>query len=54
MDALAASGIDFRDVNVMLEEEGIAKFVTSFDRLLNVIAEKRNAASIRASSQSLT
>ncbi len=42
MDALAGAGIDFRDVNATLEEEGIEKFVTSFDKLLTVIGEKRS------------
>jgi transaldolase len=43
MDALAAAGIDFDDVNRTLEREGIEKFVKSFDSLLGVIAEKRKA-----------
>ena len=42
MDALTDGGIDFGDVNSTLEEEGIEKFTKSLDRLLNVIAEKRN------------
>ena len=42
MDALADGGIDFGDVNATLEAEGIEKFTKSLDRLLNVIAEKRN------------
>ena len=41
MDTLAAAGIDFADVNRALEEEGIEKFVRSFDQLLGVITEKR-------------
>jgi transaldolase len=43
MDALAAAGIDFDDVNRTLEREGIEKFVKSYDSLLGVIAEKRRA-----------
>jgi transaldolase len=43
MDALAKGGIDFADVNHTLEEEGIEKFVKSFDALLGVIAKKRRA-----------
>jgi transaldolase len=47
LDQLANGGIEFSEVNHTLEEEGIAKFAKSFDTLLRVIAEKRNAASIR-------
>lgn len=43
MAALADGGIDFADVNHTLEEEGIEKFVKSFDALLDVIAKKRRA-----------
>jgi transaldolase len=45
IDTLASGGIDFRDVNLRLEEEGIGKFTKSFDRLLNVIADKRTRPS---------
>ena len=48
MDRLADGGIDFRVVNAALEEEGIAKFAASSDKLLGAIAEKRNAPSRRA------
>jgi len=51
MDALAGGGIDFRDVNRTLEEEGIEKFVKSFDRVLSVIAEKRDVLSKGAPSR---
>jgi transaldolase len=34
-------GVDFDDVTRVLEEEGIAKFAQSFEKLLGVIAEKR-------------
>ena len=46
IDRLADGGIDFRDVNHTLEEEGIAKFVKSFDGLLRVIADKRRRAGV--------
>ena len=42
MEALATGGIDFGDVNRVLEEQGIEKFTVSFDKLLDVIREKRN------------
>jgi transaldolase len=48
MDALAAGAIDFTDVNRTLEQEGIGKFTTSFDRLLAAIAKKRRQMSHRA------
>lgn len=41
MNALASGGIDFADVNRVLEEEGIAKFTKSLDALLDVLARKR-------------
>ena len=41
MDALATGGIDFNDVNRVLEEEGIAKFSSSLEKLLAVLAQKR-------------
>jgi transaldolase len=41
MNALESGGIDFADVNHVLEEEGIGKFVTSLDRLIAVLAQKR-------------
>ena len=48
MDTLTAGGIDFTDVNRTLEEEGIEKFATSFDKLLAAIAQKRRQMSRRA------
>jgi transaldolase len=48
LDQLANGGIEFRDVNHTLEDEGIEKFAKSFDKLLCVIADKRNAAFVRA------
>jgi transaldolase len=38
---LAAAGIDYDDVSKTLEEEGVQKFVDSFDELLEGIAAKR-------------
>jgi transaldolase/glucose-6-phosphate isomerase len=54
MKALAAGGIDFAVVNRTLEEEGIAKFAASFDKLLSVVREKRKtvAGGPRPGSQS--
>ena len=54
MDVLADGGMDFRDVNRTLEEEGIEKFARSFERLLQVVAEKREVLSRRSASQSRT
>jgi transaldolase len=48
MNTLTAGGIDFADVNQTLEEEGIEKFATSFDKLLAAIAQKRRQISLRA------
>jgi hypothetical protein len=45
MDALADGGFDFSDVNRALEEDGIAKFIKSFDGILRVIAAKRHPLS---------
>jgi transaldolase len=41
MDALAAAGIEFRDVNHTLEKEGIDKFANAFDALMQAVARKR-------------
>jgi transaldolase len=43
MDALTAAGIDFADVNRVLEDEGIEKFAASYRAVLGVIAERRQA-----------
>jgi transaldolase len=43
MNALAAGGIDFGDVNSTLEHEGVEKFAKSFDSLLGLIAQKRRS-----------
>lgn len=42
--ALAAEGIDLRDVTAMLEADGVRKFVDSFTSLLATIAAKMGAA----------
>lgn len=41
MSALASGGIDFADVNQVLEEEGIAKFTKSLGKILSVVGDKR-------------
>ena len=38
---LAAAGVDFADVNRVLEEEGIQKFAASYRQVLAVGGEKR-------------
>ncbi|MGH7627981.1 MAG: bifunctional transaldolase/phosoglucose isomerase [Gemmatimonadales bacterium] len=53
MDALADGGIDFADVNRVLEEEGIEKFAVSFDKLLGVIGGKRKMFAGRTSAETL-
>lgn len=47
MEALAAVGIDFAEVNRTLEEQGIEKFTRSFDKLLGAIAHKRREKAFR-------
>jgi transaldolase/glucose-6-phosphate isomerase len=47
MEALAAGGIDFAEVNRTLEEQGIEKFTRSFDKLLGAIAHKRREKAFR-------
>ena len=42
MDALAAGGIDFRDVNRILEREGIDKFTRSYERVVASLGERRD------------
>ncbi len=51
---LAAAGIDYEDVVATLEREGIDKFVASFDRLLEGLAQKRSVARERASAHAAT
>lgn len=41
--ALADGGIDLADVNTTLEDEGIDKFMRSFDRLIYLIGNRRKA-----------
>jgi len=40
-DRLAAAGVDYADVAATLEREGIEKFVSSFDQVLQRIATTR-------------
>jgi transaldolase len=37
---LAEAGVDYEDVTETLEKEGVAKFMDSFDELLDEIREK--------------
>jgi transaldolase len=41
VDALAGGGIDFADVNRVLEAEGLEKFAVSLDKVLGVVGRKR-------------
>ncbi len=43
MERLAAGGVDFADVTRALEDDGIEKFIKSFESLLSVIGNKRKA-----------
>ncbi|HKT60952.1 MAG TPA: bifunctional transaldolase/phosoglucose isomerase [Gemmatimonadales bacterium] len=43
MKRLAAGGVDLEDITRVLEDDGIDKFVKSFDGLIGVIANKRKA-----------
>ena len=43
MNAIAAAGIRFSDVNLVLEEDGLAKFARSLSAMLAVIHERREA-----------
>jgi transaldolase/glucose-6-phosphate isomerase len=43
VEQLAAGGVDLDDVTRVLEDDGIDKFVKSFDGLIGVIASKRKA-----------
>ncbi len=51
IDALAAGGIDFADVNRTLEDEGIEKFARAFDELLAAIARARRVTTRSAGSR---
>ena len=44
MDALAAVGIDYDDVIAALEEEGVEKFVTSWNELLDTVRDQLGKA----------
>ena len=43
LDAISAAGVDLTDVARFLEEDGVKKFVQSYEALLGVIAKKRKA-----------
>ena len=43
LDQLAAAGIDLDAVTQQLEDEGVQKFSTSFDKLMQALAEKTAA-----------
>jgi len=44
LDALAAQGISYADVTRVLEEEGVSKFVVSWDELLQTVTDALAAA----------
>jgi len=44
LDALAAEGISYKDVTRVLEEEGVSKFVVSWNELLETVAGALTAA----------
>ncbi|HEX7980627.1 MAG TPA: transaldolase [Gemmatimonadaceae bacterium] len=48
MNAIAAAGIRFSEVNFLLEEEGLAKFARSLTAMLAVIHDKRAVLSVPA------
>jgi transaldolase len=43
LTALEAAGIDYDQVTSQLQEEGVQKFIDSFDKLLHCIEDKRKA-----------
>jgi transaldolase len=45
LQALASAGIDFADVAVTLEDEGVQSFAKSFDDLLQILTDKANSFS---------
>ena len=45
LDRLAEAGIDMADVSRVLEQEGVASFVKSYDELLQALSDKANALS---------
>src|SRR6476469_5454698 len=48
MKRLAAGGVDLDDITRVLEDDGIDKFVKSYDGLIGVIASKRKALAAKA------
>ena len=43
LEALETAGIDYERVTSQLQEEGVQKFIDSFDKLLQCIEDKRKA-----------
>ena len=43
LDAVSTLGIDLDDVAELLEEEGVASFVKSFDELLSSLSAKADS-----------
>ncbi|HEX7094609.1 MAG TPA: transaldolase family protein, partial [Acidimicrobiales bacterium] len=43
VERVAAVGVDFRDVTKVLEDQGVAAFVKSFEELLASLTEKSHA-----------
>jgi transaldolase len=48
LEDLRAAGIDLAAVTKRLEQEGVRKFITSYDRLLQLIAQRRESAPAEA------
>ncbi len=47
LDRLASAGVDMADVSRVLEEEGVASFVKSYEELLQSLTDKANAGAQR-------
>jgi transaldolase len=45
LERLADAGIDFDDVAVRLEDEGVRSFAKSFDDLLSILSDKASSLS---------
>jgi transaldolase len=44
LDRLATAGVDMADVSRVLEEEGVASFVKSYEELLQSLTDKANTS----------
>jgi transaldolase len=44
LDAISAQGVSYDDVTRLLEEEGVAKFIVSWDELLETVTTALEAA----------